>query len=185
MKDRRIQKTKDAIQSALAKLLREKSIDKMTVKLLCEVANINKSTFYLHYRDIYDCAEYLRDTIVDDLIAVFAPYSFADIINNFSIVLEDIMITFDKNKDLYMPFLKSPSLSYNLCSMKNAIIEKVLEKVDDQDRNHGMDQFIVTFIISGMISVLEQHDFTDLNQQTISNLAYKVQNGFASMPRTR
>jgi len=184
MKDRRIQKTKDAIQSAFAKLLREKSIDKMTVKQLCETANINKSTFYLHYRDIYDCADYLRDAIVDELVAVFAPHSFAAIINNFSIILEDIMIIFDKNKDLYMPFLKSPSLSCSLCTMKNVIIEKVLENVDDQERNHGVDQFIVTFIINGIISVLEQHDFTELSQQTISNLADKVQNGFASMSRT-
>jgi len=86
MKDRRVKKTEQAIQAAFAKLLSEKSMENSKVKSLCETANINKSTFYLHYKDIYDCADCLRDTIVNELSKVFAPYNFAGIINNFSII---------------------------------------------------------------------------------------------------
>lgn len=39
-----------------AKLISNKDIKDITIKELCEEADINKSTFYLHYRDIYDCA---------------------------------------------------------------------------------------------------------------------------------
>ena len=52
-KYRNYEKTDVAIKEALVKLcMQKKSIKKVTVKELCEEANISKSTFYLHYHDI-------------------------------------------------------------------------------------------------------------------------------------
>ncbi|HBF39376.1 MAG TPA: TetR/AcrR family transcriptional regulator [Firmicutes bacterium] len=179
MEDRRIKKTKQAIQLSFAKLLSEKSMENITVKSLCETADINKSTFYLHYQDIYDCADCLRDTIVDEFSKVIAPYNFEGIIKNFEIILEDIIELFDRNKDLYMPFLKSPSLAFSSCKLKQLMIEKVLEKSDVNERNNKIYRCTVSFVMSGIISLLEQHEFTEIDHQTISALAYKVQNGFS------
>ena len=52
--DRRIRKTKAQLRRGLAKLLKEKTIKEITVKELVEEVDINRSTFYLHYTDIYD-----------------------------------------------------------------------------------------------------------------------------------
>lgn len=173
MKDRRIKKTEESIQSAFAKLLSEKSMENITVKNLCEVANINKSTFYLHYKDIYDCADCFRDDIANEIDSVFSQYTFGGIIDNFSIILEDIMNVFEKNKDLYMPFLKSPSLASTLCKMKQIIINNVLQRLNEKD-----DVIIASFVISGIISLLEQNDFAKISQKTILALADKIQHGF-------
>lgn len=51
--DLRVKKTRRNIKEEFMKLLKKKSIDKITVKELCENALINKGTFYLHYNDIY------------------------------------------------------------------------------------------------------------------------------------
>lgn len=178
MEDRRIKKTQSAIHAAFAKLLSEKNMEDITVKSLCETANINKSTFYLHYKDIYDCADCLRDTIVDDFNKLIEPFSFEDIINRFEIFVENIMSMFDKDKNLYMPFLKSPSLAFSSCKMKCLMIEKVLEKADDKDRNSVIYRCTVSFVISGIISLLEQYEFAEIDRQTVSILADKVRNGF-------
>ena len=47
--DIRVKKTKRAIQKAFVALLREKPIEKITVKEIAERAEINKTTFYSHY----------------------------------------------------------------------------------------------------------------------------------------
>ena len=52
-KDRRVRKTKTQLENGLAGLLREKAINEITVTELTERVDINRSTFYLHYRDIY------------------------------------------------------------------------------------------------------------------------------------
>ena len=44
--------TRQAIMYSMLKLLQEKSIDKITVKDICEMCEINRNTFYYYYSDI-------------------------------------------------------------------------------------------------------------------------------------
>ncbi|HIZ78592.1 MAG TPA: TetR/AcrR family transcriptional regulator [Candidatus Lachnoclostridium stercorigallinarum] len=62
--DIRVEKTKRSIVSAFLELRAEKPLEKIRVKELCGRAEINKSTFYAHYRDIFDLAEQLEDEAV-------------------------------------------------------------------------------------------------------------------------
>ncbi len=52
--DRRTQYSKRVIKESLFELMQEKPINKITVKELCERADVNRSTFYAYYTDIYD-----------------------------------------------------------------------------------------------------------------------------------
>ena len=51
--DIRTEKTENAIKSAFLELRAKRPLEKITVKELCALARINKSTFYTHYQDIY------------------------------------------------------------------------------------------------------------------------------------
>ena len=179
MEDRRIRKTEQAVQSAFAKLLSEMSVEDITIKKLCETADINKSTFYLHYRDIYDCADRLRDTIVDDFSSIIIPYGFCGLVENFSEVMEHLKDLYLKNRDIYLPFLKSPSLAFSSCKIKQLVIEKFLAKTTVLDEANELFQCSVSFVVSGMISLLEQYEVTQIDRQTVLILADKVRNGFA------
>lgn len=67
--DKRIEKTKHAIKSAFMELRSRKSLEKITVKELCELAYINKSTFYSHYADIHALSDALEYEMVVDIIS--------------------------------------------------------------------------------------------------------------------
>lgn len=58
--DRRIRKTKKMLTDSLAALLAEKPLKSITVRELAEIADINRGTFYLHYRDVYDMVDKLE-----------------------------------------------------------------------------------------------------------------------------
>lgn len=64
VKDRRVLRTKRMIRDALACLLTERSFESISVKDLIEKADINRSTFYIHYRDKYDLLERSADEII-------------------------------------------------------------------------------------------------------------------------
>lgn len=50
--DRRIRKTQAAIETSFKKLLQEKaSLDEISVKMICDEADITRKTFYVHYAD--------------------------------------------------------------------------------------------------------------------------------------
>ena len=67
--DLRIEKTERGIKNAFIELRSKKPLEKITVKELCESARINKSTFYAHYKDIYDLSEYLENDAITSLVA--------------------------------------------------------------------------------------------------------------------
>ena len=179
MEDRRIRKTEQAVQAAFAKLLSEKSVEDITVKKLCETADINKSTFYLHYRDIYDCADRIRDTIVEDFSNVLTPYSFNALAENFSTVMNELKDLYYKNREIYIPFLKSPSLAFSSCKIRQLVIAKFLGKTKDQDEINEIFSCSVSFVLSGMISLLEQYEVTQIDSKTILALTERIRHGFS------
>lgn len=62
-------KTKRNIRNAFLELRSKRHLEKITVKELCERAEISKATFYLHYRDIYDLSEQLQMEVIEDIIS--------------------------------------------------------------------------------------------------------------------
>ena len=70
-RDRRVEKTRNAIVSAFKEMIIEKDFKDITIKELAERANINRKTFYLHYQSIdeilFDLSLELSDHIFDIL----------------------------------------------------------------------------------------------------------------------
>ena len=66
--DLRTERTKRSIANAFLELRKQKSIEKITVKELAELAYINKATFYTHYHDIYDLSDQLENELMDSVI---------------------------------------------------------------------------------------------------------------------
>ena len=68
MSDLRTERTRLAIREAFLALRAKKSLERITVKELAEQANINKATFYLHYRDIYDLSEQTENAVIRSIV---------------------------------------------------------------------------------------------------------------------
>ena len=67
----RVQFTRAALHRALADLILEKPLTSITVKDICARADINRSTFYLHYKDVYDLLTAFEDELLEHMHAQF------------------------------------------------------------------------------------------------------------------
>lgn len=63
--DRRIRRTRKQLEKALIRLLKKKSIQKITVKELAEEADITRATFYQHYSDPYEMLRQMQDAMME------------------------------------------------------------------------------------------------------------------------
>lgn len=63
--NRKVRYTKSVIRESYISLLSEKPIGKITVTEICELADINRGTFYQYYKDVY----HLQETIEEELYA--------------------------------------------------------------------------------------------------------------------
>lgn len=59
--DARVRYTRMRIRDSFLTCLAEKPVSKITVKELCDMAEINRATFYKHYADPFDLLEKLED----------------------------------------------------------------------------------------------------------------------------
>ncbi|MCP4357930.1 MAG: TetR/AcrR family transcriptional regulator [Chloroflexi bacterium] len=82
--DRRIVRTKKLICDALVTLIEEKGFDALSVKDITTRANINRGTFYLHYKDKFELLDKTMDDAINGFESVFLQSKslrFADFVN--------------------------------------------------------------------------------------------------------
>lgn len=98
--DRRVKKTKEKLKESLIILLKEKSINHITVKELTEKADVNRKTFYLHYKDIFDIIENIKKDLLSEFLEVVScNHSYQEQINQPYYLISDIFKFIDKNSE--------------------------------------------------------------------------------------
>lgn len=64
--DARKRYTQMILKQSFLKLLKEKPVNKITVKELCELSQINRATFYTHYSDCFALLESIENELIDE-----------------------------------------------------------------------------------------------------------------------
>lgn len=98
--DSRVRRTKRLLRQGLTELLQEKSIKKITVRELSERVDINRGTFYLHYKDIYDLVECLENELFEEFERIVSKFTIADLQTRPRQVFSDVCSFLYANRDL-------------------------------------------------------------------------------------
>ncbi|MCR5805755.1 MAG: TetR/AcrR family transcriptional regulator [Oscillospiraceae bacterium] len=128
--DRRTLKTKKAICEALAELLTQKELRKVTVREITDLADINRVTFYKHYLDIYD----LYDKIEEEILVE---------IGMLALQLEDIpndefyshLINYFYENRILFKMIFSPNATGQMRSKLEKLINGVFRQVMSENQN--------------------------------------------------
>ena len=169
---RRTQMTKKLFASALIELMQVKPYHKITVKEICEQADLNRTTFYLHYNDI----SALFNEIVLDLeegLTRYVPSSEEE---------QDRVTVMCK----YLEFIKDNYVVYRTLmssdqngGAKTKILTDILSARKDELPVFGSqaeNKYVYSFIIDGSISIILRwidSDF-DMNIEDLANLMDKL-----------
>ncbi len=152
--DLRIQKTRNSIINAFIELRGHKSIEKITVKELSDLALISKATFYLHFKDIYDLSEYLENDLIESIIK--------------DIPHPDFLVTSPAEgiQETFTSFLSHSQLISILFSgsKSRTLIEKIEPKLKElifdkfpQYKNNLKADIILTVLIQGNFHAYSQY----------------------------
>lgn len=85
--NQRVMLTKTLLKNSLTELLKEKSIYKVSIRELCEKAEINRSTFYKYYDSQFDLLTEMEDDIIS-LVVKSLPGSVAKDDHSLCVVLQ-------------------------------------------------------------------------------------------------
>ena len=60
----------EKIEKVFIELLQTKELSEIHVSDICKQAQLNRTTFYANYTDVYDLADSIRDKLENDLLAI-------------------------------------------------------------------------------------------------------------------
>lgn len=63
--DRRVRRTQKDLQSALLEILKEKKLQEISIREVTERADINRGTFYLHYKNVHDLLAQIEEELLE------------------------------------------------------------------------------------------------------------------------
>lgn len=123
--DLRVIKTNKILFEALTTLMKEKTFEKIKISDICEVALINRSTFYAHYEDKYELLLALIEDLKDNLLVELNKNEAESLSKEYFMELLEILIDhIDSKREIY-----SAILSHN----KNGIFVDFLIDVANRD----------------------------------------------------
>ncbi len=145
--DRRVRLTKKILKEALIEIMREKPIHEISIKKVCETADVNRSTFYHHYQSPQE----LYDDIINDItgeINVILNKNREKKATNSTIIAE--MLSFaEENRELFLVILSDKG---------NISIGERLTNIIGQfigaDNGSELSMYCTQFISAGVANIL-------------------------------
>ena len=119
--DRRVRRTKKLLTQALTQLLQTKQINEITVKELTELADMNRGTFYLYYKDVFDMLEKIEDGMFERLDQIISAHENEDMSVQTRPMLEDLFVFIEENQEMCRVLL-SPHGDMNFLHRLNEVL---------------------------------------------------------------
>ena len=164
MENQRVYLTKKLLEKALIELLKTKSIYDISIRELCDVAMINRSTFYKHFSSQFELLNYMEDNLLERVSSYlkFPSNSVEAITKNLVSVLKYLK----ENKDFSKLLLNNnvdknfPNKFLSVPGITNAISSSVGPEIKEPIR-----AYYISFLVAGCFSVIK----TRLNNNCVTN----------------
>lgn len=154
--DRRVRKTRAQLKEGLARLMLKKSIKEITVKELVDEVDINRSTFYLHYNDIYQMLQQIEEDALEEITQVMknCPIDSNNTKGAFFFIVQFFNIM-DSNKDLCRALLGPHGDMAFVERIEDLIARTFLRQLPEQfPKDDPNLKYAYAFILNGCIGLI-------------------------------
>ncbi|MBP5271455.1 MAG: TetR/AcrR family transcriptional regulator [Clostridia bacterium] len=169
---RRVKMTKLLLKTALIELLQEKEFSQITIKELCERADLNRTTFYLHYADQSAVLREIEQEAQEKAIAYMKNVS----PDAGAVALVEAFLNYVKeNPVLFRTLL----LKGENQTFKAAFIRYTLSQIRPNLPYYGdelHEKYVLTFLMNGSVHIITdwiESDF-DLPSGEVAKLIYNL-----------
>ena len=154
--DRRVRRTKKLLTQALTQLMQKKQINEITVKELTDLADMNRGTFYLYYKDIYDMLEKIEDGIFEALEEITSLHEHDNMAAQTKPILLDLFRFIAENQEMCRVLL-SPHGDMNFLHRLNGVVrEKCLEiwPANQENQSEADFEYHYSFVMFGCAGLI-------------------------------
>lgn len=160
--NRRILYTKKLIKESLIELLQSKKIHQITVTDICKTANINRGTFYTHYKDAYDLLKSMEDELFNQILV----YIEETPVEAYKDILLLKALELIKGNEALCKILFCKHMETNIMDRIIYVANKAeLDKlVSSQEVDDVFLKYFIKYSVGGILSVIQTWLENDLNE---------------------
>lgn len=154
--DKRVIKTKRVLRDSLLTLLEQKPVKQITITELTRLAEVNRSTFYFYYKDIYDMVEKTWNEIYETVIfRIISNSSKFTSTGDYSSYIHGFLEFCQENERLSKALIKSDIGRV----FTDRIITDIRNNIPDSAKYYANDTakfYLTTFALNGIFGTVLQ-----------------------------
>lgn len=152
--DRRVKRTKKNLRDSLFALLEKKNINQITVTELTTLADVNRSTFYLYYNDIFDMMEKIQQEIYEIFVETVVNYK--NDFNDIEGIVEYLsrFLEFCKENYAVCRFITRNDCNNHLAEKIKLAVRCVIPDSAVFFPENDPRNYLTTFALSGMLATI-------------------------------
>lgn len=154
MEDLRIIKTKKNLYDSLTKLMSIKEFEDIKVSDICNLALINRSTFYAHFNDKYELLNSFIYDLKQDLQDQISSNEKIDNLKNYYMNMIVVFLNhIDKNINIYSMIAKKNSNSIVMDMISNTLFEDINKNIKLAKKSDIPSSFVSDFYTGAILNV--------------------------------
>jgi AcrR family transcriptional regulator len=169
--NRKIRYTRTAIRESLMELMKEKSILSVSVKDICDLADISRSTFYDHFKDQYDLLKQIEDETLAYFEDMLIKYKDKPTKKETGQMVEEMLTYIANNgKTIHVLLSENGDIGFQKKLLYHFIMHNQIMKFFSEKQNDETKPYYSVFLVHGAIGLI-QHWLKDNLTMPIPQLA--------------
>lgn len=141
--------TKKALATALKELIEEQPFQKISVGDICERCQMNRKSFYYHFRDKYDLVNWIFDT---EFIETVKSSSVQNTWDAFGVLCD----YFYENRSFYRKALKIEGQNSFTDHFRQLCQPVIAKQVEELAKDEAVTSFYVNFFADAILCAIER-----------------------------
>jgi AcrR family transcriptional regulator len=169
-----VRKTKKALREGLSILMEQKSIWDISVRELSEMVDLNRATFYLHYKDVNDLLQQIEDEVIaeaDEILAHFTPTGDSD--QPYELYLRLFLYIAENAKLVKMLVNKTGSRTFfdKFCFIVEERCIRSWMEVRLPSTTEDETAYLSRYMVYGFVSIMEKWVSSDMEKTPVEMAA--------------
>lgn len=171
-----VKRTKKAFETSLAQMAKEAPLNKISVKNLCENAQLSRNAFYFHYKDISALIADIEENLLDEAKAMLSELESLGFPKNVYATIDGLIDLFESRRDVVLMLLDE---SYSATFTQS--ISRVFSEFNYEyfRKAHGESskvsyQFFYIFLAGGFYSIIKywMENPDEMSKEALKGLTY-------------
>ena len=173
--NRKIRYTKMVIRDSLMELMKTNSILSISIKDICELADISRSTFYSHYKDQYDLLRQIEEETLSYLENLLKKYDNKRSNPEYTLMIEEVLTYIANNTSVQVLLSEHGDINFPKKLFKNLTLRKQITSFfpPKMKEDETITCYFI-FVLNGSIGLIQHWLKNDMNVP-IPKLARMIQ----------